>query len=352
MDKPRIIIADMDYSYVIPLQLKFAEEFFGRIDLEIITEQKYFEELFTMPQKIDILIVTEGLYDSSLKKHNIGKIFVMTEQNEEGETADLTVTTLFKYTSIKEIFNEITSKSAEILNIESEGKKEPQIVLVYSASGGVGKTTVSFGISSCLAKNYKKVLYINADRMQSFQYLLEDSSPISSSEVYANLVRADKRIYSEIRHVIRKEGFHYLPPFKASLLSLGLAYTIYEKIALSAKNSGEYDFVVIDADSVFDEEKARLMEIAEHVIIVTNQTAKAVYATNTLVSNVNGIGTDKYIFICNDFDRNKDNALIASDFQIKFTVNDYIEHFEHYDRMRVRDFGDDRGIRKATFLFV
>ena len=35
MAKPRIIIADTDISYIIPLQLKFAEDFFEKIDLEI-----------------------------------------------------------------------------------------------------------------------------------------------------------------------------------------------------------------------------------------------------------------------------------------------------------------------------
>lgn len=352
MSKPRIIIADTDSNYIIPLQLKFVEEFFEKIDLEIITEQEYFDELFAMPQKVDILIVSEDLYSSSLQRHNLGNVFVMTEQKEEEQTADLTVTSLFKYTSIKEIFNEITGKSAEVLNIENEGKKEPQIILIYSGSGGVGKTTVALGISACLVKNYKKVLYINADRMQSFQWLLDNSSPIAASDVYAGLARADQKIYSEIKHVIRKEAFHYLPPFKASLMSLGLSYSIYETIALSAKASGDYDFVVIDADSAFDEEKARLMDIADKVIIVTDQTNKSVYATNALVSNINGIGTDKYIFVCNNFDRNKDNALVSPNMQVKFTINDYIEHFEHYDQMQSEDFGNNGGMQKTTFLFV
>ena len=32
MAKPRIIIADTDVGYIVPLQLKFAEDFFERID--------------------------------------------------------------------------------------------------------------------------------------------------------------------------------------------------------------------------------------------------------------------------------------------------------------------------------
>ena len=61
MAKPRIIIADTDAGYIIPLQLKFAEDFFEKVDLEIITDTNYFESLFSTPQKIDILIVSEDL---------------------------------------------------------------------------------------------------------------------------------------------------------------------------------------------------------------------------------------------------------------------------------------------------
>ena len=83
MAKPRIIIADTDISYIIPLQLKFVEEFFEKIDIEIVTDKAYYEQLFATPQKADILIVSEELYDSSLQRHNIGNIFLMTEQYED-----------------------------------------------------------------------------------------------------------------------------------------------------------------------------------------------------------------------------------------------------------------------------
>lgn len=149
MSKARVIVADTDINYIIPLQLKFAEEFFDAIDLEIISDRSYFEELFASPQKADILVVSEELYDASLQRHNISNIFLMTEQYEENQTAELNVNRIFKYTSIKEIFNEITGKSASALKIQKESQ-EPKIVLVYSACGGTGKTTIALGIAAAL----------------------------------------------------------------------------------------------------------------------------------------------------------------------------------------------------------
>lgn len=67
MDKPRIIIADTDENYIMSLQLKFAEEFFEKIDLEIITDINYFKELFSSHQKIDLLVISEEFY--SIYRH-------------------------------------------------------------------------------------------------------------------------------------------------------------------------------------------------------------------------------------------------------------------------------------------
>lgn len=352
MAKPRIVVADTDINYIIPLQLKFVEDFFEKVDLEIITDKEYFDTLFSAPQQVDILIVSEQLYSQAMQRHNISHIFVMTEQYEEDRTADLNVNYIFKYTSIKEIFNEITGKSADVLKISMSLKQDTQVILFYSASGGTGKTTVAMGVSASLTKNYKRVLYINAARLQVFQHMLENHSAITASDVYAKFAIAGENIYSDIKHVIRKELFSYLPPFKAALMSLGMNYSIYEKIILSAKKSGDFDFIVVDADVAFDESKAALINLSDKVVIVTNQNLASVLATNILVSNINGASADKYIFVCNAFDKEADNALISPNVALKFSVSDYIEYFKHCEKMKPDDLSKESSMQKIAFLII
>lgn len=352
MAKPRVIIADEDANYIIPLQFKFVNDFFNKIELEVISDRVYFEEFFSTPQNAEILIVSDGLYDSSLQRHNIANIFVMMEQIDDGDTGELNVNRLFKYTSIKEIFNEIVGKSASALSIAEIEKKETQILLVTSAAGGVGKTTISMGIATSLSKKYKRVLYVNASRLQVYQHMLDNYSAITSSDVYTKLKTTSQDVYAEIKHVIRKETFSYLPPFKASLMSLELNYSVYEKIISSAKKSGDYDFIVVDADSTFDEDKAVLIELADKVFVITKQTLVSVLATNILVSNINGATTDKYCFICNDFEKENSNALINPNIALKFTVEDYIEHFKHCEGMKPNELASESSIQRMSFLIM
>ncbi len=352
MAKPRIVIADSDINYIIPLQHKFAEDFFEKVEIEVITDGAFLDEMFSTPQRIDILIISEEMNNQMLQRHNIAHIFLMTEQYEEEKTADLRITPIFKYTSIKEIFNEIVGKSADVLQLKDKTSQTTQVVLVCSASGGTGKTTVAMGISASLTKNYKKVLYINASRLHSFQYMLESTASITSPEVYAKLNAAGDNIYSEIKHVIRNELFSYIPPFKAALISLGLEYDVYEKIVLSAKKSGDFDFVIIDADVAFDDNQARLINLADKVVVVTNQSMAAVVATNVLVSNVNGMNSEKYIFICNNFSKDQDNALISPKVALKFTVSDYIDHFSHASQIKPDELAKESSIQRAAFLII
>lgn len=351
MVKPRIIIADTDPSYIVPLLAKFVYEFFNKVTIEVIDDEAYFRELFSRPQSVDILVVSEALYDLSLKKHDIAHAFVMMEQNETGSTSDLSVNRLFKYSSVKEVYNEIVGKSADSLNIE-ESKAETRIIMIYSASGGSGKTTVAMGISASLSKSYKKVLYINASHMQTFHYMMNNKVAVNDTEVYTELMRQDGDLYHRIKQAIRQESFYYLPPFRTSLLSLGLSYSVFYAIAESARRSGDYDFIIIDVDTVFDEENAALMSLADKVILVCEQSRASVCATNELVANINGIRNDKYIFVCNKFDKDSSNAMVSEELEVNYSVSGYIEKIHHYDRLTAAELGNIPGIQKVALLLT
>lgn len=352
MNRPRVIMAEKDENYLLPLQTKFIDEYFDALDLEVITEEAYFAELFTAPQTVDILIVNKEWYRADLKRHNIRHLFVLTEQNEAGETDDLSINKLFKYTSIKEIFNEIVGNSRDVFQEQTGKSQDCQLVLVYSANGGSGKTTTALGVCSCLAQAHKRVLYIDAEYLQTFQRLMQNRTPISATDVYAKMANADERIYQDIKHVIRKEEFHYLPPFKAALLSTGIPYAAYESLAKAARDSKEYDYIVMDTESVFSEEKLRLLNMADKVLIITGQSEASVYATSTLTDSIHGIESDKYYFICNDFDKNRENALIANHQHMKFSIDEYIEHMEAYEHISCKDLKKSSGIQKIAFLIM
>lgn len=351
MDKIRIVIADTDEHYILPLQLKFIKEYFSKIDLEIITQREYFDQLFSTPQEIDILILSENLYSVTIHKHNIKKIFVMTEQQQSKDYRS-DIIQIYKYTNIKEIFNKIMGQSEESIVSSPLSRKGCQVILVDSASGGTGKTTISLGLCACLSHSFKKVLYINVSHLQMPSPLLDKTEYINSLDLYAKLKLADYNRYEILKNYIKNIGFQYLPLFRSSLLSLGINYSIYQEIILSAARSQDYDYIVVDADNVFDENKTKLIELADRVILVTKQNVSSVYSLNTLLENIDIGNSDKYLFVCNDFKENKDNYNLSRFNKARFKINEYIQHLNAYDQMKINDLAEDISIQRLTYLIV
>lgn len=350
MQKPRIVVVDDDFSYIAPLQAKFIYEYHDSVDIEIITDNDYLVTFLDDMQKIDVMIISQDLYTEEIRKHEISHIFVLTETQESDLSTFENIHTIYKYTSVKGVFLEIVGISN--LNIPvKEGDNDPKIIFITSASGGVGKTTIALGLAAALSDMYKKVLYIEAARLQSFQQHMDDSSPILNQGTYTKMSNPTRRIYQEIKDELRKQNFFYLPPLKAALMSFGIEYHIYGMIAKAAKESSEYDYIIVDADTIFDEAKAKMINVSDRVIIVSESTKNSAFATNQLVSNINNSSSEKYLFVCNKFLKEKKEAFSGAD-SIQLRIDEYVERFDEYEDMSVEDFGRQNSIRNIAFLLI
>lgn len=351
MGKPKVILADTDEKYLAPLEMKFLDELNDTIDLELITDELFFTSYFSQSQNADVLVVSEELYSRELQKQNISNIFVLTEQSEEGDTDDLGITKIFKYTSIKEIYNQILAASSGSIKTETQKTKETIVVLVYSPSGGVGKTTLALGMCSCFAQSYKRVLYVNAERINTFQHWMNNKTTIPNN-IYAELTTGGSDLFNRIKHVVRTEKFDYIPPFGVAISSLNMDFSIYEDIIKSVKLTKEYDVIVVDTDSVFDPAKASLITQANKVLLVLEQSKSAVCAMNMLMKNMSCSDNEKYYFVCNKFEANKSNALVASNEKPKFIVNEYVGYINDANSMAVSDLAGKTDIQKTSFLVI
>ena len=152
--------------------------------------------------------------------------------------------------------------------------------------------------------------------------------------------------------MLRNEGFSYIPPFRAALMSLGINYSVFHEMVSSAKESRDFDYIIVDADTVLDGYKTKLMDMADKVIIVTSQSGASVFSTNILVSNISGANSDKYIYICNNFCEDEENMLVSPDVISRFSVNDYIKHIPNCEKMKARDLAVETEIQKISFLIT
>lgn len=348
MNKPFVVLADLDANYLVPLEDKLTEELYDQIELEIITEREYFEIFFSTPRKIDTLIVSDFLYSQNLQRHNITDIFVLSEEHGEKQTMG-NVSHIFKYSSTKEIFNQVLHNNKEILNVQFS-HKETEIIVVTSAIGGSGKTSISYALSQCIANNHKRVLYISTDAIQSFAFYLQNKGTLPN-DIFGVFNNSKEKLYESVKPYLRHEGVVYLPPFGRSVSSIGLDYKIYNRFIEAAKSTKEYDYIVVDVNMKFDECEAELIKVANKVIVLVLQDSYSVLKTEFLVKNIDCRDSDKFIFICNKFRRDIDNLYVTSYIGQQFILTEYIDELPAYKCCKTDAFVDLEGVRKLAYLF-
>lgn len=349
MGKPVIVFADVDESYLIPLELQFLEEFGDRIDLELITQEAYFLEYFITAKQIDVLVVGERWYNSQLQRHNITNIFFLTERDTASDTGSSNVIELFKYSAIRDIyFRIITNSSGAVMGALTE-KKETQVVLVYSPIGGSGKTTLALGLCGHLHKRFKRVLYLNAEHLNGFQHYFPGALPLPAN-LYDALRTGGTSLYQAMEPFLAQGDVPYFPPFRVALSSLDFPLSVYQTILSALRKSGEYDVIIVDVDTAFDEDKAMLIRNADKVVLLATQTPAGVAKMNQLVQNMSCGNKEKFYFLCNLFNPSLPNALDNPELELPFTISEYIPYDKHIDNMTVQNLANCAGIARVAYL--
>lgn len=349
MNRPRVIIADSDINYITPFESKFIEEYADLIDLEVITDETYLKELFLVPQRLLLLVISENMYDESFLKHEIDHIFLLTEDPADGEDQSSPVKRIFKYTSIRNIFSYIAAVCFRETGEQTSGAKYMKTIAICAGKGGMGKTTVAFGISDYLTRCYdKRVLYLNTAELQTFQAYMNNTAPITDADAYFKLQNEPKSAYRNLKPYIRKNSFYYLPPFRAPMSSLGMDDSVYVEFVKGARESLEYDYIIIDTDTGFSGKLIDILDLSDRVIFVTEQNYAAAFATNRMAENIGGITEDKYLFVCNKYDDSKPNCLVAQTPSLKFSVIAYLPFAPDAGN----NFSEIDGIDKLTYYIM
>ncbi len=324
MNKLSIMLVDTDERYLMPIELKFIEELEDKIDIIVISDEGYLKEYFSTPRNIDILVINENLYSYEFEKHNIGNTFILTEKESQVCTENLSLHSIYKYTSVKKIYSEIMNKRVTKSIANLDNRAESKVFMVYSPSGGSGKTTVAMGIAAALTNGSKKVLYINTESLQSIPF--NRTNVFCKSGLEKLMLSRDENILSYLDESIVNETFDYLLPFRQALSSLNIKIPEYKFLIDKIKTSGKYDYIIVDTSSEFTTEKSMLMSSCNKVIIVTKQGKIECSKLNSLLFNIDCSDENKFVFICNMYLEDKENYLIKGDLLNKCNIVEYINY--------------------------
>lgn len=349
LSRPRIIIADPDERYISTLEYAFITEF-NDVDLEFITDKNFFDEYFGVPRTAEILAVSDAFYSRELQKHNINNVFVLSNEPDSGETEDLNIHRVYKYSGVKEIFSELTYRSRNVLDASQKNLKEAQIIALFSAIGGSGKTSLGMGLAYNLALNHRRVLYVNTETIQSYNCFLNDATTLDFDGIRA-LKSEEKDVYNNIFYYLKTYLFKYVPALGMPLESLNLQFDVYSNLISGAKKSGDYDYIIVDIESGYDPERMNLLQKSDRAIIVINQDELSIKKTEFLLKNITVRDKEKFCMVCTKYKQEQKNYYLESDLFQTFSLKNYIPYIDNIP-LDAKGIGVINEIKALAYLFM
>lgn len=296
----KIILVDTDSNFLSNLEWYFFKQP-DEHDIITISSAEYLAEFFSTPQTADALVIAEDMYFPEISKHNITHIFTLTESATENNTERLDGQRMSKYTtSIPEIYNIITGIIKTSSNHRESGFTSTNVIVTYSPVGGVGATSISIGLCATLYKNYKKVLFLSAEGLQTFGSFFTGNFFLDCWQTDMFKAEQEEALIS-LREMVRNELCDYLPPYSSPLPSIPLTAEDFIHLINAVRAAKAYEYVIIDCGSEFTKDVSALMGEANKVVIVYDHEPRSLHKVNCLLNSINYSDRGKFVFLRNKF---------------------------------------------------
>ena len=343
-----ILLADGDEQYLLALVRKFIEGFENDGDIEMISDAAYLEEYFQTPRSLDIVVIQEEMYRDEFGRHNIGNLFLLTEDEPDGSFSGKEI---YKYTNTDTIYKQVVNNltSATAAHIRKQGGT--RIVYVYSPAGGSGKTTVAAGISSVLAKSNQRTLFLSMDELQAFGWMMTEPRTMPA-EVEKQLMFQSSFVYNLIKPHLVKQDFYMMPPFTRMLSSLNIREDSFVRLLETIVAAREFDYIVVDGAAGFSETVSRIMIMSQHILIIAQQDEASRYKMSCLLNNLDCSDDGRFIFICNKYEPSKENRLGALEKEGSLRISEYIPRDNSSELLMPEAAGQMKSLQRIAYMFM
>lgn len=346
----KIVFVDFEEEYLMLLVMKFIDKLKDMADMTMITEKEYLHTYLKEPHDIDILIINKELYDPRFERYNINFIFNLVEKNIEKAEA-FQKNEVYKYSSTNEIYARIACLSNLQMRSKEEGA-ESKIIMVYSPIGGCGKTFTSLGIAKALSNLNQKVLYLDAQLCQSFQFFIPHwvGKAVSKEPI---LEIEQERFREVFQNYIDNEGFDYMSTLVNETFLWDMDFEAYIHLLDQIKKLKIYDYIILDMSCEFTQSKAKLMGEVDKVIMVTNQDKMSYLKMSCFLKNIDYSHEGKFVFIMNRYDSKETNLFEKGESSIDYEIVEHIKKIpERAEGITTNNIGEMMSFQKIAYYLL
>ncbi len=211
MDTEILAVADTDRDYLEKFTGYFTRKYGTTFECHAFTGVESLLE-FGLKNKISMLLMSEELYEPSVKRIDAGSIFLLSEESGEGEDG---VKKVDRYRSADGIIRELMKTRAEEEN-SSNGNlftmQESRIITVFSPVSRVLKTTFAIALGQFLSDR-GRTLYLNMEPYSGFHQIFMQKYESDLSDLLFYRKNGSKNFSYKLQSMIlTTHGLDYVPP--------------------------------------------------------------------------------------------------------------------------------------------
>lgn len=172
--------------------------------------------------------------------------------------------------SIRRLFQSAKTRTANFSNIKvsdrKQNKRSPQVVTVFGAKGGAGKTTVAVNLAAAIAREKYKVVLVDLNLQFGDVVVYMDSKPRRSiAELVQERNQWDVQLVNSylIEH---NSGVKILPaPLRPDDAELVIPDHV-EKLIMLLRET--FDFIIIDSPPYFSDALLTALDASNQIILI------------------------------------------------------------------------------------
>jgi len=273
-----IAAAERDYSEYLSntLSAKYADTFV----VGLCSSREKLNDVLSA-KKYDIILV-EPEWISTMNKKNVKLIIALTnEQSSLLETLQ-DVVKVQKYQRISALVSDILEHFADVASgFIDVNKERGQIVAVWSPTGGIGKTSVALAFATRSVSSGSTVTYLDLEYFSSSDaYFTQEGKSISV--LFEKLSSNAELLVKGIRQHDSGSGIYYFsPPNNYDDIN---ELTKEDIVALTNNCARVSDVTVVDLPSICDKRVQAVFELADVILLVSDDSKTAVSKLNIFIS--------------------------------------------------------------------
>ncbi|MCL2628052.1 MAG: hypothetical protein FWD44_05050 [Oscillospiraceae bacterium] len=293
----RTLIATSDTAYTEHVSQHISEYHSDTIEISVCNTLEHLQKSLSA-RRYDVALMDAAL----IKGADLDAVTLPMLLWSEQEPCDISIVPgrTIKHQRISKTVSDVLEKYATVTGkINIAGDKKGKITAVWSPAGGVGKTTLALALAAAAAINEKEAFYLNLEAFSSTPaYFIEQSRSISA--VFEMLEAGDGNAKMLIQGICGSEsGIKYLcSPDNFDDMCILSPDNIHELVTNCADITEE---LIVDLSSICDKCTRQVFELADRVLIVTDNTDTAHHKIMQFVaqSNVYESIKDKIILALN-----------------------------------------------------